>query len=94
MKVDPFWSAVAERSGDTAFRLLTELPKRRGASLPAAVQIFYHGPLHLCVSALSLPDLRLVAGFGFNAGLFFQLRDALEQDIALRCPRSRSSGRN
>jgi hypothetical protein len=33
-----FWSAVAERSGDTAFQLRTELPKRRGASLPAAVQ--------------------------------------------------------
>jgi hypothetical protein len=33
-----FWTAVAERSGDTAFRLRTELPKRRGASLPAAVQ--------------------------------------------------------
>jgi hypothetical protein len=34
-----FWNAVAERSGDTAFGLRTELPKRRGASLPAAVQI-------------------------------------------------------
>jgi hypothetical protein len=33
-----FWTAVAERSGDTAFRLRVELPKRRGASLPAAVQ--------------------------------------------------------
>jgi hypothetical protein len=33
-----FWSAVAERSGDTAFRIWTEIPKRRGASLPAAVQ--------------------------------------------------------
>jgi len=33
-----FWIAVAERSGDTAFRLRTELPKRRGASLPAEVQ--------------------------------------------------------
>jgi len=29
---------VAERSGDTAFRLLQCMPKRRGASLPAAVQ--------------------------------------------------------
>jgi hypothetical protein len=28
-----FWSAVAKRSGDTAFAL----SKRRGASLPAAV---------------------------------------------------------
>ena len=33
-----FWTAVAKRSGDTAFRLRTKLPKRRGASLPAAVQ--------------------------------------------------------
>jgi hypothetical protein len=30
---------VAERSGDTAFRVRIELPKRRGAALPAAVQI-------------------------------------------------------
>jgi hypothetical protein len=37
-KTQGFWSAVAERSGDTAFRLRTELPKRRGASLPAAIQ--------------------------------------------------------
>jgi hypothetical protein len=29
---------VAERSGDTSFRLRIELSKRRGASLPAAVQ--------------------------------------------------------
>jgi len=33
-----FWTAVAKRSGGTAFRLQTELPKWRGASLPAAVQ--------------------------------------------------------
>jgi hypothetical protein len=33
-----FWTAVAERSGAPAFRLRIELPKRRGASLPAAVQ--------------------------------------------------------
>ncbi len=32
------WTAVAERSDDTAFRLWTELPKRRGTSLPATVQ--------------------------------------------------------
>jgi hypothetical protein len=38
-----FWSAVAERSGDTAFRWRTELPKRRGAALPAAVQKEFHG---------------------------------------------------
>jgi len=33
-----FWTAVAERSGDTLFSLRAEIPKRRGASLPAAVQ--------------------------------------------------------
>jgi hypothetical protein len=38
IEIEEFWTAVAERSGDTAFRLRTKLPKRRGASLPAAVQ--------------------------------------------------------
>ena len=33
-----FWSAVAERSGDTAFTASKCMPKQRGASLPAAVQ--------------------------------------------------------
>src|ERR1017187_1866289 len=37
-KLRRFWTAVAKCSGDTAFRLWMELPKRRGASLPAAVQ--------------------------------------------------------
>jgi hypothetical protein len=32
------WTAVAERSGDTAFRAAGCFQKRRGASLPAAVQ--------------------------------------------------------
>jgi hypothetical protein len=32
------WTAVAERSGDTAFRAWPCFRKRRGASLPAAVQ--------------------------------------------------------
>ncbi len=32
------WTAVAERSGDTAFRAWPWFQKRRGASLPAAVQ--------------------------------------------------------
>jgi hypothetical protein len=32
------WTAVAERSGDTAFRTAGCFQKRRGASLPAAVQ--------------------------------------------------------
>jgi hypothetical protein len=32
------WTAVAERSGDTAFRTVGCAQKRRGASLPAAVQ--------------------------------------------------------
>ena len=31
------WTAVAERSGDTAFRAWPYFPKRRGASFPAAV---------------------------------------------------------
>jgi hypothetical protein len=35
------WSAVAERSDDTAFRDRAWLPKRRGASLPAALQILW-----------------------------------------------------
>ena len=40
----------AEAGGDTAFRLRTELPKRRGASLPAAVQTVW---LRLGVLALN-----------------------------------------
>jgi hypothetical protein len=32
------WIAVAERSGDTAFRTVGCAQKRRGASLPTAVQ--------------------------------------------------------
>jgi len=35
-----FWTTLAERSGDSAFRLRTELPKRRRAPLAAAVQIY------------------------------------------------------
>jgi hypothetical protein len=31
------WTAVAERSGDNAFRAWPSFPKRRGASLPAAL---------------------------------------------------------
>ena len=42
------WSAVAERSGDNAFRQRSQFPKRRGASLPAAVQRFW---LRLCRAA-------------------------------------------
>ena len=41
-----FWTAVAERSGDTTFRLRIELSKRRGASLPAAVQNLVAAPHH------------------------------------------------
>ncbi|MCX6896479.1 MAG: FixH family protein [Verrucomicrobia bacterium] len=33
-----FWTAVAERSGDTAFASHARVQKRRGASLPAALQ--------------------------------------------------------
>jgi hypothetical protein len=38
---ETFWSAVAERSGDAAFEETRAFPKRRGASLPAAVQKRY-----------------------------------------------------
>ena len=38
-RMTKIWSAVAERSGDTAFRERASFPKRRGASLPAALQI-------------------------------------------------------
>ena len=31
---------IFERSGDTAFRMRSELPKRQGTSLPASVQDF------------------------------------------------------
>ena len=37
-KTSGFWTAVAERSGDTAFRLLAAFSKRRCAALPAALQ--------------------------------------------------------
>ena len=37
-KTSGFWTAVAERSGDTAFRLWAAFSKRRGAALPAALQ--------------------------------------------------------
>ena len=36
-----FWTAVAERSGDTAFRTWPWFQKRRGAPLPAAVHILW-----------------------------------------------------
>ena len=48
------WTAVAVRSGDTAFRMQMELSKRRGASLPAAVQKSLVAGLSLFVSALAL----------------------------------------
>ena len=46
---------MAERSGDTAFRLRIEPPKRRGASLPAAIQkdLAAFSALRLCVFALN-----------------------------------------
>jgi len=37
-RMTKIWTAVAERSGDTAFRTAGCFQKRRGASLPAAVQ--------------------------------------------------------
>ena len=36
-RMTKIWTAVAERSGDTAFRTVGCAQKRRGASLPAAV---------------------------------------------------------
>jgi hypothetical protein len=49
---DTIWSAVAERSGDTAFRTSASLQKRRGATLPAAVQKLWSGEIR--VSPLSV----------------------------------------
>jgi len=49
-----FRTAVAERSGDTAFRLQLAIPKRRGASLPAAVQNVLAALLRLCAFALRI----------------------------------------
>jgi hypothetical protein len=50
------WTAVAERSGDTAFRAAGCFQKRRGASLPAAVQNLWlrRKPrwVHLCPSVV------------------------------------------
>jgi hypothetical protein len=50
------WSAVAERSGDTAFRAWSCFRKRRGASLPAALQTLWlrRKPrwVHLCPSVV------------------------------------------
>jgi hypothetical protein len=50
------WTAVAERSGDTAFRTVGCAQKRRGASLPAAIQNPWlrHKPfwVHLCPSVV------------------------------------------
>ena len=48
---------MAERSGDTAFRLRTELPKRRGASLPAAVQKGLVAATPRCEPLLTSHDL-------------------------------------
>ena len=50
------WTAVAERSGDTAFRSAGCVQKRRGALLPAAVQNLWlrRKPrwVHLCPSVV------------------------------------------
>jgi hypothetical protein len=52
------WSAVAERSDDTALREWASFPKRRGASLPAALQILWlwrkSRRAHLCSSVVVL----------------------------------------
>ena len=46
-----FWTAVAKRSGDTAFRSPAKPPKRRGAPLPAAVQKRLVAALPRCEAA-------------------------------------------
>jgi hypothetical protein len=53
-----FWTAVAERRGDTAFGMGSQLPKRRGASLPAAVQKGFVATSRLGASVL-IPVLLL-----------------------------------
>src|ERR1035437_11038294 len=60
-KAQEFWTALAERSGDSAFagraafdRLTASRQKRRGASLPAAVQKVLAAPLRLGALALKV----------------------------------------
>ena len=47
-----FWTAVAERGGDTAFRLRTEFPKRCRVRLATAVQKGLVAAPTRCVFAL------------------------------------------
>jgi hypothetical protein len=54
------WTAVAERSGDTAFRADGCFQKRRGASLPAAVQNLWLRPKAALGSSLSHPAFVLL----------------------------------
>jgi hypothetical protein len=51
--VSVVWSAVAERSGDTAFGETGCLRKRRGAPLPAAVQNSLVAVVQNCAAAWS-----------------------------------------
>lgn len=46
------WTAVAKRSDDTAYCALAEMPKRRGAPLPASVQIHSGNGLLLVSGAI------------------------------------------
>jgi hypothetical protein len=56
-KTRRFWTAVAERSGDTALGSRPMLKQRRGASLPAALQKVCFAPLRLCAFALKFETL-------------------------------------
>jgi uncharacterized membrane protein (UPF0127 family) len=64
-----FWTAVAKRSGDTAFRLREKLPRRRGASLPSAVQnAFVATTVLFAVAVLCGCDKASSGGSGGAAG--------------------------
>ncbi len=74
-KLQRFWTAVAKRSGDTAFRLRLELPKRRGAPLPAAVQNSIVASLcGLCVSALRVGLRTRFTAVAISLTILFSLR--------------------
>jgi hypothetical protein len=53
------WTAVAKRSDDTAFRTTRSFQKRRGASLPAAVQNRWQGQRPHHVLSPGLVEIRL-----------------------------------
>jgi hypothetical protein len=53
-RMTKIWTAVAERSGDIAFRATGCFQKRRGASLPAAVQNLWLRPKAALGSSVSI----------------------------------------